>query len=104
MHGSEPLHTAAVAVDSTMAACRQSATSAVAFVPTGWVDSGKFEGGFKVVEKAPWKIHLVPYSEHSSFPELQEFVAFLRPKLIVPTVGAHGEEGDKKVRTRMRKR
>jgi DNA repair metallo-beta-lactamase len=66
-------------------------------VPTGWVDSGKCEG-FRVVEKVPWKIHLIPYSEHSSFPELQEFVAFLKPKRIVPTVGAGGEEGERRVR------
>ena len=82
---------------STGGACRQGATSAIGFVPTGWVDSGKCEG-FRVVEKEPWKIHLIPYSEHSSFPELQEFVTFLKPKQIIPTVGANGEEGEKRVR------
>lgn len=29
----------------------------------------------------------VPYSEHSSFPELQEFVHWLRPRRLIPSVG-----------------
>jgi hypothetical protein len=49
---------------------------------------------FPTVQKPPWKIHLIPYSEHSSFTELKEFVAFLRPKRIVPTVGVAGDSGE----------
>lgn len=35
----------------------------------------------------PVRLVEVPYSEHSSCEELQEFVAWLRPRAVVPTVG-----------------
>jgi hypothetical protein len=31
-------------------------------------------------------VHGVPYSEHSSFPELVDCLDFLKPKRIIPTV------------------
>ena len=34
-------------------------------------------------------VYGVPYSEHSSFPELRDCVARLRPKRLVPTVRHH---------------
>lgn len=66
------------------------------FVPTGFAFQ-KSADSFPVYEKAPWKIHLIPYSEHSSFSDLQEFVGFLRPQHIIPTVGVSGEKGDTSV-------
>ena len=74
--------------------CRYGYKGAVGFVPTGWTFQMKAES-FPVHEKPPWKIHLIPYSEHSSFSDLQEFVKFLRPKHIIPTVGMSGGEADR---------
>ena len=47
-------------------------------MPTGWTYENK-RTAFPVKVKDHLSIHLVPYSEHSSFPELQEYVRFLRP-------------------------
>mmetsp|Transcript_3327 Transcript_3327/g.11114 ORF Transcript_3327/g.11114 Transcript_3327/m.11114 type:complete len:620 (+) Transcript_3327:49-1908(+) len=66
----------------------------VAFAPTGWSWTKKMETdeGFDV---NPWvendgrtRTYSVPYSEHSSYTELREFVKFLKPKKITPTVNA----------------
>jgi len=40
----------------------------------------------------------VPYSEHSSFPELEAFVAALRPRRVVPTVNAASRKGRERLR------
>lgn len=50
----------------------------IGFVPTGWMYEMK-RTTFPVRQKAACKIHLVPYSEHSSYSELKEYVRFLRP-------------------------
>ncbi|XP_035236534.1 5' exonuclease Apollo [Anguilla anguilla] len=34
-------------------------------------------------------LHVVPYSDHSSYQELEDFVSALRPASLVPIVGAH---------------
>lgn len=47
-------------------------------MPTGWMYEMK-KRTFPVREKGACKIHLVPYSEHSSYKELRDYVQFLRP-------------------------
>ncbi|KAF3794987.1 DNA cross-link repair 1A protein [Nymphaea thermarum] len=59
---------------------------AVGFVPTGWVFSAKRDD-FIARMKNSCEIHLVPYSEHSSYDELRKYVRFLKPKNVIPTVG-----------------
>jgi DNA cross-link repair 1A protein len=64
-------------------------TTVVGFQPTGWaharVKSNAKSGGRRR-RKGTLITYSVPYSEHSSFKELKEFVAWLRPKSIVPSV------------------
>ncbi|GKC55927.1 DNA ligase 6 isoform X3 [Tanacetum coccineum] len=58
----------------------------VGFVLTGWTYEVK-KSKFAVRVKDEFEIHLVPYSEHSNYEELREYVRFLRPKRVIPTVG-----------------
>lgn len=57
-------------------------------MPTGWtyeMRKAAVAGGpyaFPVRTKAACCVWLIPYSEHSSFPELREYVGFLRPKQV----------------------
>ncbi|KAL3698658.1 hypothetical protein R1sor_012734 [Riccia sorocarpa] len=74
----------------------------VGFVPTGWTYELK-KKTFSVRQKGPCEIHLVPYSEHSNYEELREYVGFIRPKKIIPTVGLDGGGMDSKVVADMRK-
>ena len=83
-------------------------TRLVAFRPTGWVGGiarathdqeslilVRFDDAFKIVPRVPhvsWSAmspsqYGVPYSEHSSFPELRALLAYVRPRKIIPTVG-----------------
>ena len=62
--------------------------SVVGYVPTGWVSASQQRTFAKQHGDVHVEIRLVPYSEHSSFSELQEFVRWIRPLHIVPTVGA----------------
>lgn len=43
---------------------------------------------FSVHSKGALSVHLVPYSEHSSYPELLEYVKWLRPRQV--RCGAQG--------------
>lgn len=68
---------------------------AVGFVPTGWMYETKKEG-FAVRVKDSLEIHLVPYSEHSSYNELRDYVKFLHPKSVIPTAGVDAGKLDSK--------
>jgi len=66
----------------------------VAFRPTGWTFSSKNPRSISTCCTDPsGKIHVygVPYSEHSSFAELCDFVQVVNPHAIIPTVGRPGE-------------
>ena len=61
----------------------------VGFRPTGWSLSSKKKDSGSVVgttTRGSLTVHSVPYSEHSSFPELVECLESLNPRRIIPTV------------------
>ncbi|KAK8941701.1 DNA cross-link repair protein SNM1 [Platanthera guangdongensis] len=65
----------------------------VAFSPTGWA----FGKGKKKAPGRRWQQgtvirYEVPYSEHSSFTELKEFVRFISPEHIIPSVNNNGPD------------
>lgn len=53
-------------------------------------------------QKGSASIHLVPYSEHSSYGELLEYVGFLRPHQVIPTVGGDTEASLRKIQAHFR--
>ena len=73
----------------------------IGFRPTGWSHSAKgsttgrraastaattTNSIVKTQRKGNFTVHSVPYSEHSSFPELVDCVRSLKPRRIIPTV------------------
>lgn len=74
----------------------------VGFVPTGWTYEVK-KNKFAVRTKDCFEIHLVPYSEHSNYNELREYVKFLKPKRVLPTVGSDVENVDSRHAVKMQK-
>lgn len=55
-------------------------------MPTGWLYEMK-KKAFPVRSKGSCSIHLVPYSEHSNYAELREFVRFIRPHQVMNNTG-----------------
>lgn len=59
----------------------------VGYRPTGWSMGGKPSSSIiSTRQKDNMTVHSVPYSEHSSFPELLDCLECLKPQRIVPTV------------------
>ena len=54
------------------------AESVYGFVPTGWTHQSRRIDFSVLTKDQKFEIHLVPYSEHSSFNELQQYVRFFR--------------------------
>mmetsp|Transcript_12488 Transcript_12488/g.18331 ORF Transcript_12488/g.18331 Transcript_12488/m.18331 type:complete len:503 (-) Transcript_12488:1365-2873(-) len=74
---------------------RKHYTKVIAFIPTGWANSSKWNQKNSIVSNSvPYQggkrieieIRLVSYSEHSPFTELLDFVSFLKPRKVIPTV------------------
>ena len=67
-------------------------TNVVGFQPTGWThtrDTSSTKAGRRR-KKGTIITYQVPYSEHSSYSELKEFVSWLRPRSIIPSVNNDG--------------
>lgn len=67
----------------------------VAFIPTGWADATNWNKKNAVSTKSIQlseskslhvEVRLISYSEHSTFPELVNFVQYLKPRKVIPTV------------------
>ncbi|KAB2057471.1 hypothetical protein ES319_A11G171400v1 [Gossypium barbadense] len=74
----------------------------VGFVPTGWTYEVK-RNKFAVQTKDTFEIHLVPCLEHSNYDELKEYVKFLKPKKVIPTVAMDFEKLESKHADKLRK-
>lgn len=64
----------------------------VGFRPTGWSLTGCTNGILSTRTSGLFTVHGVPYSEHSSFPELVDCLDCLKPKRIIPTVSVSKSE------------
>ncbi|XP_020536648.1 uncharacterized protein LOC105638059 isoform X2 [Jatropha curcas] len=65
----------------------------VAFSPTGWTfGKGKKKSPGRRWQQGTIIRYEVPYSEHCSFSELREFVKFVSPEKIIPSVNNDGPE------------
>jgi len=71
---------------TTTTAIHTPLTAALAFIPTGWADMGNFNKQHSLLTEDSITVCIVPYSEHSNCNELVEFVGFLKPREVIPTV------------------
>ena len=81
-------------------------STVVSFKPTGWSlgrqNKGcERRGGRTARGKGTLVLYEVPYSEHSSFEELRDFVQWLQPGKIIPSVGCGTEQSSHEMITRL---
>ncbi|OMO85596.1 Beta-lactamase-like protein [Corchorus capsularis] len=84
---------------------REKYAAVLAFRPTGWTYSEKIGNQLDLIRpisRGNVTIYGVPYSEHSSFTELQEFVQFLKPGKIIPTVNVGNATNRDKMQSHFR--
>ncbi|GJQ12364.1 hypothetical protein GpartN1_g4155.t1 [Galdieria partita] len=58
----------------------------VACIPTGWTWQGNNREYLQEKDHSRLSVYGIPYSEHSNYEELYHFIAWLRPKQVIPTV------------------
>lgn len=58
----------------------------IAIRPSGWSHSKTSNNSISVERRGKIIVVEAPYSEHSSFDELREFITFFQPKKVIPTV------------------
>lgn len=63
-------------------------THVLAFIPTGWAESSSYNRSHSYQVQGHLAVQLVAYSEHSQYQELMDFVGFLKPREVSPTVYA----------------
>lgn len=72
---------------------------AIAFRPTGWSYHGHGATPQRINRsKDQAVVYDVPYSEHSSYEELREFVKWAKPARLLPTVNARSSDQANKLR------
>ncbi|CAN7026160.1 unnamed protein product [Brassica rapa subsp. trilocularis] len=89
-------------LDEHLKVYREQYGAVLAFRPTGWTYSEKVGEHLDMIRptsRGKVTIYGVPYSEHSSFTELREFVQFLRPDKIIPTVNISNAESREKMQS-----
>uniref|UniRef100_T1L155 DNA repair metallo-beta-lactamase domain-containing protein n=1 Tax=Tetranychus urticae TaxID=32264 RepID=T1L155_TETUR len=66
--------------------CRDRFTSILAFKPSGWQNNEDSSSAIVPAIQDNVYIYGIPYSEHSSYSELERFIKFFKPRMITPTV------------------
>ncbi|PXF47675.1 DNA cross-link repair 1A protein [Gracilariopsis chorda] len=71
----------------------------VCFRPTGWTFNASRSSARSVRPHDNAVMFQLPYSEHSSFDELCKFVKWLKPRRLIPMVGARSPEKSEQMKS-----